>query len=185
MKIYSKRVAFLISSQHLIPHGGIGQFCKGFLEMAKDLNWCVDFIMDKEPNEGSFIEYLKTIVGKVVYPTKPLSNKNHTQTFAFSDSFSLERMINFRDSMMLALQSNLYDLVVVNTPEAIVPLYSLDIQENIPLVFYTHNENLVFKDTNSFKGVFNGTFDEFFTRVMSSDGIIVGTQSSRNAVELL
>jgi hypothetical protein len=28
MKLYDKRIAFLISDQHFIPHGGIGSFVK-------------------------------------------------------------------------------------------------------------------------------------------------------------
>ena len=42
MRIYKKRIAFCISDQHLVPHGGIGQFAKGFVEMANNIDWKVD-----------------------------------------------------------------------------------------------------------------------------------------------
>lgn len=185
MKTYSKRIAFVISAQHLIPHGGIGQFCKGFTELAKDAGWCVDIILDKSPNDGPFVEYLSTIAGKIIYSPSALPYKNHQKTFAFSDSMNIERMYNFRESMMLAFQENIYDMIVVNTPEAIVPIYGFGIQEYLPIVFYTHNENMVFKDTNTFKGVFNDSFDEFFLKVVSADGIVLGTQCQRNVDEMV
>ena len=60
MKTYGKRIAFCISDQHLVPHGGIGQFAKGFTEMAKDLNWKVDLILDKASSNdfGALVESL-------------------------------------------------------------------------------------------------------------------------------
>ncbi len=45
MKTYSKRIAFLISDQHFIPHGGIGQFAKGFTEMCQRIGWKVDIVL--------------------------------------------------------------------------------------------------------------------------------------------
>ena len=49
MRTYNKRIAFLISDQHFITHGGIGQFAKGFTELGDRINWKVDIILDKEP----------------------------------------------------------------------------------------------------------------------------------------
>ena len=53
MRLYKKRVAFCISDQHLVPHGGIGQFAKGFVEMANKIDWKVDIITDK-PTTNEF-----------------------------------------------------------------------------------------------------------------------------------
>ena len=49
MKLYTKRIAFLISDQHFIPHGGIGSFAKGFTEMCGRIGWKVDIVLDKAP----------------------------------------------------------------------------------------------------------------------------------------
>ena len=59
MRTYNKRIAFLISDQHFIPHGGIGSFCKGFTEMCDRLNWKVDILLDKAPNNNNFKEIPK------------------------------------------------------------------------------------------------------------------------------
>jgi len=60
MNLYNKRIAFLISDQHLIPHGGIGQFAKGFIEMCDSINWKVDLLLDKEPTNDLSI-LMKTL----------------------------------------------------------------------------------------------------------------------------
>ena len=39
MKLYNKRIAFLISDQHFIPHGGIGSFCKSFTKKREWTEW--------------------------------------------------------------------------------------------------------------------------------------------------
>lgn len=182
MKTFKKRIAFVISAQHLIPHGGIGQYAKGFLEMSASMNYAVDLILDK-PLNSKFLDDISKDVARVYHPTDTRSYSQHTKTFAFSDSYNIEKMANFRDAMMVALQENLYDMILVNTPEAIVPIYGLGIQGIIPIVFYTHNENLVFTE-NKFKGVFNSSFDEFFLSILQAKDVIIGTQSSRNLEEL-
>ena len=173
-----RRVAFLISDQHLIPHGGIGQFAKGFCEMAESNDCVVDLILDNEPRNAFFKHN-----GLTITPDNPQSLKDHRAAFAFKDSYSLERATNFRNATMKALQSNLYDLIVLNTPEALLGVYGLDLSQHIPTVFYTHNENLVFRN-EAFKGVFNQTFDAFFAALMRADHLIIGTQTDRNKQEL-
>jgi len=47
------------------------------------------------------------------------------------------------------------------------------------LIYYTHNEHLVFFPVAESK-VFNKSYNEFARRLMTLDGIITGTQSTRN-----
>ena len=56
MRTYDKRIGFLVSSQTLIPHGGIGQFTKSFCELMDEHNIKVDIITDKEPKDSDFIK---------------------------------------------------------------------------------------------------------------------------------
>ena len=44
----ARQIAFLISDQHFIPHGGIGQFAKGFTEMCSRFGWKVDMVLDNQ-----------------------------------------------------------------------------------------------------------------------------------------
>ena len=44
--MYNKRIAFVISTQGLKPHGGIGQFALGFVREMTKANVKVDIIID-------------------------------------------------------------------------------------------------------------------------------------------
>ena len=96
MRTYNKRIAFLISDQHFIPHGGIGSFCKGFTEMCNRIGWKVDILLDKQPNNSHFKELITKMGGNVLYPESPLKYSDHVGTFAFSDTINFEKIINFR-----------------------------------------------------------------------------------------
>ena len=138
MRTYDKRIGFLIADQHFIPHGGIGQFAKGFTEMCRRINWKVDIILDKQPT-NEFSEYVKSLGANIVYPSNPLRYSSHTATFAFSDSINFEKMVNFRESILQAFQTNIYDMLVCNTQEAMSAAYAMGIGKYIPVVFYTHS----------------------------------------------
>jgi glycosyltransferase involved in cell wall biosynthesis len=183
MKLYNKRIAFLISDQHLVPHGGIGQFAKGFTEMSNKMNWKVDIILDKAPT-GGFSKVLEDLNANIIFSKDSISYAEHTSIFVFSDSINFEKMINFRKSIIQAFQNNLYDCIVCNSMEAMPAVFALDIGHNIPVVFYTHEESMVFRNTRKFKGVFTESCNEFFNRLMTVNYAYVGTQSQRNLDEL-
>lgn len=184
MKTYKKRIAFCISDQHLVPHGGIGQFAKGFVEMANTLNWKVDLILDKPSTNNTMYDLITSLGGNIISNKTPVSYSNHTGTFAFSDSINFEKIINFRNSLMYAFHTNLYDMVICNSKEDMPAALSFDLIKNIPVVFYTHEESMVFRDTRKFKGVFVDSCNDFFNRLMTIESAFIGTQSSRNVEEL-
>ena len=72
MKLYDKRILFLISDQHFIPHGGIGSFCKGYTEMCNRIGWKVDILLDKSPRNDNFKQLITDLGGNVRYPNDPL-----------------------------------------------------------------------------------------------------------------
>ena len=183
MRLYKKRVAFCISDQHLVPHGGIGQFAKGFVEMANKIDWKVDIITDK-PTTNEFAKLVESLGANLIAPKNALSYKNHTGTFAFTDSINFEKMINFRDAVMNAFHNNIYDMVVCNSLEAMPAVLSFDLNTYIPVVFYTHEESMVFRDTRKFKGVFLESCNEFFNNLMNLESCYIGTQSARNVTEI-
>lgn len=184
MQIYDKRVAFVISDQHFIPHGGIGSFCKSFFEMGQELNWLVDVVLDKKPRPSKLLDYFENSDANLIYPDGALSSSEHNSTFVFSDGFNLERSINFRKSMMKALETNLYDMIVINTPEAGLGVYDLNLGYKIPVIYYTHNENIVFFEVPE-TGVFNKSFNEISRRLMTLENMMTGTQTDRNKNAIL
>lgn len=183
MKTYKKRIAFCISDQHLVIHGGIGQFAKGFVEMADRLDWKVDLILDKSPT-NPMSKVLEDLGANIIVPPSSISYSGHTGTFAFSDSINFEKIINFRNALMEAFHTNLYDMIICNSKEDMPAVLAFDLNPYIPVVFYTHEESMVFRDNRHFKGVFLESCNEFFNELMTLESINVGTQSERNKKEL-
>lgn len=183
MKTYDKRIAFVISDQHLIPHGGIGQFAKGFTEMCQRINWKVDIILDKVPT-NSFSEVIKSFGANIIHPSEALSYANHTSTFAFSDSINFEKIINFRNAILRAFETNLYDMIVCNTQEAMSATYALAFSKYIPVVFYTHSPDMIFRDPRNYNDIFLESYNNFYNKHMEFPDITIGTQSQLNVDEL-
>ena len=182
MKLYNKRIAFLISDQHFIPHGGIGSFCKSFTEMCGRLNWKVDVILDKAPT-GTFDKVIESAGANLVWPLEPLRYSDHTATFAFSDTINFEKIINFRKALVEAFEENIYDMIVCNTQEAMTAAYAMTINKYIPVVFYTHLHSMIFRESQG-SDVFLDSYHNFYNKHMEFSDIIIGTQSQKNIDEL-
>ena len=184
MKTYHKRIAFCLSDQHTIPHGGLGQFAKSFIENFVPLGYKVDIISDKPTSNTDFKEYLESQGANFVYPSDVRPYSTHTKTFMFEDSYNFEKMSNFRDAMMKALNTNLYDIIICNTLESFPGIYALNIHKSIQIIYYTHNESMVFLDDRTWKNEFTESFNELFNVLMRVKGITIGTQTARNNNEL-
>jgi len=182
MKTYDKRIAFLISDQHFIPHGGIGSFCKSFTEMCGRINWKVDIILDKVPT-GTFDDVIKSAGANIVYPNEALKYSDHTATFAFSDTINFEKIINFRKAILKAFETNMYDMIVCNTQEAMTAAYAMTVNNYIPVVFYTHLHSMIFRDSQG-SDVFLDSYHNFYNKHMEFSDIVIGTQSQKNIDEL-
>ena len=183
MKIYNKRIAFLISDQHFIPHGGIGQFAKGFTELCQRINWKVDIILDKAPT-NDFSDVVKGLGANVIYPIDSLKYTDHTATFAFSDTINFEKIVNFRKSILHAFETNIYDMIVCNTQEAMSAAYAMGLSKYIPVMFYTHLHSMIFREAQNFSDVFIEAYHNFYNKHMEFPDIYIGTQSQKNIDEL-
>jgi glycosyltransferase involved in cell wall biosynthesis len=182
MKLYNKRIAFMISDQHFIPHGGIGSFCKSFTEMCNRLNWKVDVILDKAPT-GTFDTVIENAGANLIWPLEPLRYNNHTATFAFSDTINFEKIINFRTALLEAFEENVYDMIVCNTQEAMTAAYAMTVNKYIPVVFYTHLHSMIFRESQG-SDVFLDSYHNFYNKHMEFTDIVIGTQSKKNIDEL-
>jgi glycosyltransferase involved in cell wall biosynthesis len=183
MKTYSKRIAFLISDQHFIPHGGIGQFAKGFTEMCQRISWKVDIILDKAPT-NEFSKLIKSLGANIIYSDEPLRYNDHTGTFAFSDTINFEKIVNFRKSIVKAFETNVYDMLLCNTQEAMSAAYAMGLSKYIPVMFYTHLHSMIFREAQNFSDVFIEAYHNFYNKHMEFSDIYIGTQSQKNIDEL-
>ena len=172
----------MISDQHFIPHGGIGSFCKSFTEMCDRINWKVDIILDKAPT-GTFDKVIENAGANIIWPLEPLKYSDHTATFAFSDTINFEKIINFRKAILKAFETNIYDMIVCNTQEAMTAAYAMTVSKYIPVVFYTHLHSMIFRESQG-SDVFLDSYHNFYNKHMEFTDIIIGTQSQKNIDEL-
>jgi hypothetical protein len=178
MRTYDKRIGFLVSSQTLIPHGGIGQFAKSFCELMDEHNIKVDIITDKEPQDTEFIKGLKA---NIIAPLESLRYTDHSNIFMYGDTFCYERMANFRNAIVEALEHNLYDALICNTYETVQVASTMGLEDCIQIIAYTHLESQIFKDT---KNPFLNSTNEMMRKQLELSGIFIGTQSKFNQLQV-
>ena len=174
MRTYDKRIGFLVSYQTLIPHGGIGQFTKSFCELMDSHNIKVDIITDKEPQDNDFV---KSIPANIIAPLESLKYTDHSNIFMYGDTFCYERMVNFRNAIVEALENNLYDALICNTYETIQVASTMGLEDCIQIIAYTHLESQIFKDT---KNPFLASTNDMMRKQLECDGLWIGTQSKFN-----
>jgi glycosyltransferase involved in cell wall biosynthesis len=177
MRTYDKRIGFLVSYQTLVPHGGIGQFAKSFCELMDSHNIKVDIITDKEPQNNEFVKSLKT---NVLSPLESLKYSDHSNIFMYGDTFCYERMVNFRNSIVEALEHNIYDALICNTYETVQVASTMGLEDVIQIIAYTHLESQIFKDT---KNPFLYNTNELMRKQLELYGITIGTQSKFNQLQ--
>jgi len=192
MRTYDKRIGFLVSSQTLIPHGGIGQFAKSFCELMDEHNIKVDIITDKNPNRIDS-EFVKSLKANIIYPDDPIGKEadiakntksdygEHSAIFMYGDTFCYERMANFRNSIIKALSCNLYDALICNTYETVQVASTMGLEDCIQIIAYTHLESQIFKDT---KNPFLFNTNVIMRQQLSTTNIDIGTQSKFNQLHL-
>ena len=152
--------------------------------MCDRINWKVDILLDKAPNNNNFKELIQSLNGNVVWPIEPLRYSNHTATFAFSDTINFEKIINFRTVIVESFANNLYDMIVCNTQEAMTAAYAMTLNKDIPVVFYTHLHSMIFRKAQNFSDVFLPSYHNFYNKHMEFSDIYIGTQTQKNIVEL-
>jgi len=175
-----KTIGFMISDQHLIAHGGIGQFCRSFVKMMREQNNQVILITDKKPRKG-FVSEVSS--DWIVYPNEPISYADHRAKYGrFKDGPNIDKITNF--SLALKNASNLFnfDVIVANTHESLAALadYSIDTKK----VLYTHLYKQIYPDVK-FNDVFLPEYHTFFKKFLFKSDVIVGTQTEYNKTKLL
>ena len=178
MRTYDKRIGFLVSYQTLIPHGGIGQFTKSFCELMDEHNIKVDIITDKEPQDNEFV---KSLTANVIAPLEPLRYTDHSNIFMYGDTFCYERMANFRNAIIEALEHNLYDAFICNTYESIQVALTMGLEDCIQIIGYTHLESQIFKDT---KNPFLASTNDMMRKQLECNSLWIGTQSKFNQISM-
>jgi glycosyltransferase involved in cell wall biosynthesis len=99
----------------------------------------------------------------------------------YGDTFCYERMANFRNSIIKALSSNLYDAFICNTYETVQVAGTMGLEDCIQIIAYTHLESQIFTDT---KNPFLFNTNVAMRHQLSITNIDLGTQSKFNQIHL-
>lgn len=175
-----KTVGFMISDQHLIAHGGIGQFCRSFIKLMHEQHNQVILITDKKPRKG-FIDQVNA--DWVIYPNTPLSYEQHRKIYGrFSEGPCYEKISNFVTSLDNANNFFNFDIIVANSHESLAALadYKIDTKK----ILYTHLYKQIYPKS-TFRDIFTPGYHTFFQQYLFRDDVIVGTQSEHNKNKLL
>lgn len=168
------KIAIVTSSQHAIPHGGIGQFTKSISELLMKNGHEVHLLFDKKPKNI----FLFSTGDRHFYNLKPLPSvpgkDRHKQEI---DPSKIE---NFKKIIEATLDEN-YDMYLVNTSEAFDSITTVN--PNSKVILYTHLFNQIYPEQAG-KSVFTPEYVSHFNSFMYGN-FTVGTQSEFNKQKLL
>ena len=138
----------------------------------------VDIITDKEPQDSEFIKGLKA---NIIAPLESLRYTDHSNIFMYGDTFCYERMANFRNAIIEALEHNIYDALICNTYETVQVASTMGLEDCIQIIAYTHLESQIFKDT---KNPFLNSTNDMMRKQLECDNLWIGTQSKFNETSM-
>ena len=172
-KIVSK-IAIVLSAQHAIPHGGIGQFTKAISELLMSHGHEVHLLLDKRPTN----QFLLSVAHRYFY------NLNPERTIPGEDrhkqGLDHAKIKNF-GSVLDLYEFQKYDIYLVNTSEAFDAISSFQTAGKV--ILYTHLFNQIYPEQAG-KSVFTPEYVSHFNSFLF--GVqIVGTQTEFNRQRLI
>jgi glycosyltransferase involved in cell wall biosynthesis len=169
-----KRVLFLISDRYAGANGGIGSFMKGFWLLCQERGWVMDIVVDQRLRDNpvtSLVRQTSRVVG-----SHTTSFAEHREMHRYNDTINFFRVLNFKKALMEALEDAVYDAIIVNDEEGILPAMSLALP--IPVIYVTHNpESIVDSEGTS---PFHPLYLWWMQEALKTPGLIVATQSEKN-----
>lgn len=169
-------IAFLISDQHFIATGGIGQYAYAFYKMCLRKRIRVHFILDKQPTKQFFVDLFDKAVFH--YPDEPIAYTIHANTYFRDDTMNMYKQANFHSSIVKAhkyLGDKQFAMYICNTSESIIPAYSANCT---PLVIYTHLYKHIHIDSDN--GKFIANFHNIVELLSKLPNVYVATQTIAN-----
>lgn len=171
---YKMKIALVISSQHSISHGGVGQFAKTVSDLLQSYGHEVHFLFDKKPKSN----FLFLTGDRHFFNNKPLPTvqgpDRHKQDIDYAKIENFKSVLSSWDFLD-------YDYYIVNTSEAIDAISQ--ITTNSKIILYTHLFNQIFPEQAG-KSVFTPEFVNHFNSFLYGNHT-VATQSEFNKTKLL
>jgi len=182
-----KRIAIVVSNQHLKPSGGIATFCKALIDLFRDNDTIVDIIADSNIR-GATKKFVDDMLLppqiNFFYPENALKYVDNAivQSQFNKEGVNYQKILNFQNIFIERSRIVDYDLVIINTQEAIAGIATL--QTKCPVFVYTHLYKQIFPDvkiTDNFLPVYH----TFYKQFLFYDNITVATQAETLKESLL
>lgn len=169
------RIALLQLARTIGSSNGMTSFIENFILMNKELDVKVDIICNEDPFPRCVLPFDDV---EYIYPDNPLSDKVDVKMRGlFTYNLSLETQINFRNAMYKALHSNSYDMILINSEDAIPAIYNMELK--IPTYVYTHFTAFVYPQECQ-----NTFLNLVYQTELYKDKFVFLTQSDVNVEEL-
>lgn len=168
------KIAIVLSKQHAIPHGGIGQFAKIITTLLQKNGHEVHYLFDKKPTNN----FLLDTCDRFFYVARPLSTEQGPDRH--KQSIDHAKIQNFVSVLNNFVDMD-YDVYLVNTPEAFDSISQ--VKTNSKVILYTHLFNQIFPDQAG-RSVFTPEYVEHFNSFMYGEHI-VATQTEHNKEKLI
>lgn len=168
------KIAILTSSQHAIPHGGIGQFTKSISDLLMNNEHEVHLLFDKKPKNV----FLFSTGHRHWFPSKVLPSlpglDRHKQEIDYA------KIENFKNIIKSTLDEK-FDLYLVNTSEAFDSISQ--VKTDAKVILYTHLFNQIYPEQAG-RSVFTPEYVAHFNSFMYGNHT-VATQSEFNRQRLI
>lgn len=173
-------IAFLISDQHFIATGGIGQYAYALYKMCLRKRIRMHFILDKQPTKQFFVDLFDKAIFH--YPDEPIAYTLHNNIYVHTDTMNMYKQANFHTAIVKAhkyLNDKSFVMYICNTSESIIPAYTAGCS---PLVIYTHLYKHIHLDADS--GKFSDNFHNLVENLSKLPNVYIATQSLYNKLIL-
>jgi glycosyltransferase involved in cell wall biosynthesis len=181
MKTFKKRIWFVISSQNLGPHGGVGTFFSGFAAFCNKHNYKLDLILDTDVRHvmHGILKQWPDI--NYCCPENALGYREHDKWCSFTkERTNTARILNFQNAMRIAAQYHLPDVIISNAPESNYAVLNDGWHYLIPTVFYTHLDHTVHWNMGNGFVPFHPSMTDSLQTTFLNPKIHVGTQTKNN-----
>ena len=177
-----KRIAHVVSSQHLKPTGGIGTLIKSTTDLLMQHDTIIDIIVDKSLR-GATKEFVEDLLLppqiNLFYNLSPLKYDDNSieQSMYNPEGVNYKMIVNFQEIFLQRSRIIDYDFVVVHTQEAMAAIATLDTK--CPVYLYTHLYKQVYPEI-TVRDSFLPVYHTFYNQFLSYDNVTVATQCERN-----
>jgi len=135
----TKRIGMLVARNNFV-YRGVGAYSKSIIDWALDAGYHIDIISDAAVRDNGLFSAYKQRV-QWIQPDNTIVDSIYKELSSFSKPFDTALSLNFRNSLVKALRSHTYDMIVTNVGEALDAVTSIGVHKYCTVLHATHHES--------------------------------------------